>query len=165
MIKVPYWNVQYGSDDAASIAASIEMRCISQGEKTLELEKLISKLLLRNDDIYVTMVTSGSMALVLSMLALGIGPGDEVIIPNYTWVATAHAPALLGAHPVFVDCCLDNPLIDASHIEKCITSKTKAIICTHLNGRACDMPTINKIAETYGLYVVEDATQAFFPPT
>jgi dTDP-4-amino-4,6-dideoxygalactose transaminase len=107
------------------------------------------------------MVSSGSIALLLSMLALGIGEDDEVIVPNYCWVSAAHAPALLGAKVVPVDTFPNVPLLDINQIERNITSKTKAIIPVHLNGRACDMKAINSIARAYNLFVVEDSAQSF----
>ena len=83
---------------------------------------------------YAIAVNSGTSALHLSMVALGIGNGDEVIIPSNTFIATAYAPSYVGAIPVFVDCCPDSWEIDPHSIEKKITNKTKAIIGVHLYG-------------------------------
>lgn len=95
-----------------------------------------------------------------ALLACGIGPGDEVIVPNRTWIATAHAVVLVGAKPVFVDCQRDLPIIDTDGIEPLITSRTRAIMPVHLNGRSADMNAIHNIARKHGLRVVEDAAQA-----
>lgn len=102
---------------------------------------------------------SGTNALYLALKALGIGEGDEVIVPEFTMVATAWAVSYTGAIPVFVDC--DDTLnIDATLIEEAISSKTKAIIPVHIYGRKCDMNAINTIAKDYNLYVVEDMAEA-----
>ena len=91
------------------------------------------------------------MALLVSMLACGIEKGDEVIIPDRTWIATAHAILLLGAVPVIVDTKCISPIIDESLIESVITTKTKAIVPVHMNGRAADMSSIQAIASKYSL--------------
>ena len=161
MIEVPYWNTDYGEQDISFVSASIRERCIGQGEKSSLLESAIANLLSTEEEIFVIMVSSGSIALLLSMLALGIKDDDEVIVPNYSWVATAHAPALLGAKVIPVDTLPNLPLLDCNAIEKHITTKTKAIIPVHLNGRACEMNDINILAKEYGLFVVEDSAQAF----
>ena len=96
----------------------------------------------------------------MSMMAAGIGPGDEVIVPNRTWVATAHAPLLLGATVKLVDVEVERPIISLESIEQAINQNTRAIIPVHLNGRSADMRSINKIAKRYNLHVVEDAAQA-----
>ena len=96
----------------------------------------------------------------LALAALGIGPGDEVIVPNRTWIATAHAPFLLGATVKLVDVEVDRPIINAKLIEQAITEKTRAIIPVHLCGRSADMRSINDIAQRHNLTVIEDTAQA-----
>lgn len=102
---------------------------------------------------------SGTSALFLALKALGIKEGDEVIVPEFTMVATAWAVSYCGATPVFVDC-NDQLLIKPSLIESKITNKTKAIIPVHVYGRRCEMGAINKIALEYNLYVIEDSAEA-----
>lgn len=113
-----------------------------------------------NDVEYTVGVSNGLDALHLALKALGVGPGDEVIVPSNTYIATALAASYVGATPVFVE---PNPLtynIDPLNIEKAITPKTKAIIPVHLYGQACEMREIMYVADKYGVYVVEDNAQA-----
>ena len=105
---------------------------------------------------------SGTEALLMSLMALDIGPGDEVITTPFTFVATAEAMVLLGIKPVFVDIEPDTCLMDASLIEAKITPRTKAIMPVSLYGQVCDMDAINAIAARHGnLPVIEDAAQSF----
>jgi dTDP-4-amino-4,6-dideoxygalactose transaminase len=104
-------------------------------------------------------VTSGTAALIVGLAALGIGPGDEVIVPTYTWVATANAVVALGAVPVFVD--IDASLtMDPTAIEAAITPATVAIVPVHMRGAGADMARIMAIADRRGLAVLEDSAQA-----
>ena len=109
---------------------------------------------------YAIGVNNGTSALHLAMLALGIGAGDEVIIPANTFIATAWAISYVGATPVFVDCDKDNWEIDPVQIEKVITAKTKAIIGVHLYGMPFDIDAVLSIAKKHNLFLVEDAAQA-----
>lgn len=105
-------------------------------------------------------VGNGLDALRLILLGLGIGAGDEVIVPANTFIATVLAISYVGAMPVLVDADLDTYLLDPNLIERYITDNTKAIIAVHLYGRLCDMDKISDIADKYHLYVIEDAAQA-----
>lgn len=105
-------------------------------------------------------VSNGLDAIILSLRALEIGPGDEVIVPSNTYIATALAVTTVGATPVFVEPRYETANINPDLIELAITSKTKAIIPVHLYGQACEMQAIMDIAERHGLYVVEDNAQA-----
>lgn len=103
---------------------------------------------------------NGLDALMLSLKSLGVGAGDEVIVPSNTYIATALAVTYVGATPVFVEPDINTFLIDPSLIEAKINEKTKAIMPVHLYGQACDMDAIMAIAKKHGLYVVEDCAQA-----
>ncbi len=105
-------------------------------------------------------VNSGTDALFLALRSLDIGEGDEVIVPAFTYIATAFAVTYTGAKPVFVDINPETYNIDTDKIAKAITKKTKAIIPVHLYGQAADMHPIMKIAAKFGLKVIEDAAQA-----
>ncbi len=106
-------------------------------------------------------VASGTEALLISLMAMGIQPGDEVITTPFTFVATAEVIVLLGAKPVFVDIEPDTCNIDVSKIEAAITPRTKAIMPVSLYGQPCDMDEINAIADKHKLIVIEDAAQSF----
>ena len=109
---------------------------------------------------YAFPVTNGSVGLELALRNAGIGPGDEVITPPTTWVATNLAPLMVGADPVFVDVSPDNYCLDPDRIEEAITPRTRAIIPVHIGGYLCDMQRIIQIAETHDLIVIEDCAQA-----
>ena len=107
-------------------------------------------------------VTNGTVALHLALAALGVGPGDEVIVPSLTYVATANAVRYLGASPVFADVTSDSWCIDPQAIASLITSRTVGVIAVHLYGHSADMDAINAVARAAGLWVVEDAAEAPF---
>ena len=105
-------------------------------------------------------VCNGTVALHLALLALDVRPGDEVIVPSLTYVATANACRYVGAEPVFVDVDPETWCLDPSKIEASITTRTRGIIPVHLYGHPADMDAINHIAAVHGLWVVEDAAEA-----
>ncbi len=109
---------------------------------------------------YAIGVGNGTIALHLAMLALGIGEGDEVIIPANTFIATAWGVSHAGATPVFVDCEADTWEIDPAKIEEAITPKTKAVIGVHLYGQPFDIDSVKSICDKHNLFLVEDAAQA-----
>lgn len=105
-------------------------------------------------------VTNGTVALHLALLGLGAGPGDEVIVPSLTYVATANAVRYVGADPVFVDVEPQTWCLSPEAVEAAVTPRTRGVIAVHLYGHPADMNPINKIAAAYGLWVVEDAAEA-----
>ncbi|MFH1691115.1 MAG: DegT/DnrJ/EryC1/StrS family aminotransferase [Candidatus Omnitrophota bacterium] len=109
---------------------------------------------------YALGVNSGTDALFLGLLALGVGPGDEVIVPDFTYIASAFAVSYTGARPVFVDIEQRSFNIDPEKIKRAITKKTKAIMPVHLYGQSARMDEISFLAKHYGLKVIEDAAQA-----
>lgn len=103
---------------------------------------------------------NGTAALHLALEALGIGPGDEVIVPSMTFISPVNAIRYSGAEPVFIDVCRDTYVLNTDRIEALLTGKTRAIMPVHIYGHPVDMDPLMEIAEKYGLYVIEDATES-----
>lgn len=155
---VSWWCLEMGESESQAAAEAIRGRCVSQGEITASLEKELARALGCG---HVVATTSGSVALLMSMMALGVGPGDEVIVPDRTWIATAHAAHILGAKVVLVDVREDLPCLCPDALERAITPATKAIVPTHLCGRNGAIREALDAAEQRGIAVIEDACQAF----
>ncbi len=131
------------------------------GEKCYDYIYKLEDLFKKHLDVKYAMATSSCTgAMHIGLSALGITYGDEVILADINWIASAAPITYLGAKPVFVDILPDTWCIDPSKIEQAITPKTKAIIAVHLYGNLCDMDEIMKIAKKHNLYVVEDAAEA-----
>jgi len=130
---------------------------LTQGPEVAAFEREFSQFVNERECVA---VNSGTSALHLALLSLGIGTGDEVIIPSFTFAATANSVALTGAKPVFVDIDIKSYNIDPNLIENAITPKTKAIQVVHLYGLPADMTKIAEIAKRHNLFIIEDAAQA-----
>jgi len=161
-MKVPFFdlNQQFSSIEEEVKSALDEVLKTQQfilGPKVEALEQTIARYCQTQ---YAIGVASGSDALLLSLMALRIGPGDEVILPPFTFFATAGSVSRTGATPVFVDIDPNNYNIDPSKIEEKINSRTKAIIPVHLFGQCADMDPVLQIARAKQLFVIEDAAQA-----
>lgn len=126
-----------------------------------EVDELEQKLTAFTGAKHCISVANGTDALQIAQMALGIGPGDEVITPGFTYIATAETVALLGAKPVYVDVCPKTYNLDPAKLEAAITPKTKAIIPVSLYGQCADFDAINTIAKKYDIAVIEDAAQSF----
>jgi perosamine synthetase len=125
--------------------------------KTREFEQMIGSYV---GSKYVSVVSNGTISLIIALMALGIGPGDEVIVPDFTMIASSNAIVLIGAKPVLVDIDLEDLCLDLEGAEKAITSRTKAIMYVAINGRSHDMSEVVALAKKYSLYLVEDAAQS-----
>ena len=138
-------------------------RVLDHGQYILgpEVELLEEKLCDYTGAKYCITVANGTDALQIVQMALGVGPGDEVITPGFTYIATAETVALLRAKPVYVDVCPRTYNLDPSLLEAAITKRTKAIIPVSLYGQCADFDAINEIASKYGIPVIEDAAQSF----
>ena len=156
-MKVNWWKTELKNNEAEAAANAVRNRHISNGPVSEQFEKAFAEML---DVKYAVTAPSGTMALVMSLLAHSVSADDEVIVPASTWISTAHAPLLIGAKPVLVDVQRERPLIDQHQVEAKITDKTKAIIPVHINGMSAEMNELTKIAEKYGLIIIEDACQA-----
>ena len=130
---------------------------VSGGKKNEELEERFAQY---HDAKYGVTCVNGTVALEIALKAMGIGEGDEVIVPAYTFIATASAAVMVGAIPKFVDIDPNTYNIDPSKIEEAITPNTKAIIPVHIGGCPANMDGILAVAKKYGLMVLEDAAQA-----
>jgi UDP-2-acetamido-2-deoxy-ribo-hexuluronate aminotransferase len=138
-------------------------RVLAHGQYILgpEVAELEEKLATFTGAKHCISVANGTDALQIAQMALGIGPGDEVITPGFTYIATAETVALLGAKPVYVDIDPRTYNLDPVLLEEAITSRTKAIIPVSLYGQCADMDAINAIAAKHGIPVIEDAAQSF----
>ena len=160
--EVPFWMTDIGEREIATVCDTMAKKSFSLGAVTAEMEAEIAKQL---DVPYALCTTSGSTALMMGLMAAGVGSGDEVIVPTHTFIATAHAASLLGAKVVLVDCQSGDTNMDVAEAAKKISSRTKAIMPVHLNGRSCDMATIAALAKKHRLAVIEDACQGIFSRT
>ncbi len=145
----------FGEEEWEALREPIVSGWITQGPKVAEFEKLFAE---RHKVKYAVAVSSCTAALHLALLAIGIGPGDEVLVPAFTWIATANAVLYCGATPVFVDIDPRTFNIDPSNVKEKITARTKAIIPVHLFGLCADIHAIRNIAPH--LKIVEDAACA-----
>ena len=138
-------------------------RVLAHGNYILgaEVAELEERLVAFTGAAYCITVANGTDALQIAQMALGIGPGDEVITPGFTYIATAETVALLGAKPVYVDVDPKTYNLDPAKLEAAITPRTKAIIPVSLYGQCADFDAINAIATKHGIPVIEDAAQSF----
>jgi len=158
--RVPLFEPDFGELELAAVAQPLRDQWITMGETTARLEGAFAKACGAKHAIAINNCTA---ALHLAMIGAGVGPGDEVIVPTLTFVATANAVRYVGAQPVFCDsACTDNLNIDIEQIESRITSRTKAVIAVHYAGFPVNMPRLLEIAAKHGLLVVEDCAHALF---
>lgn len=156
-MKVDFYKHNISLDELKEVESVFQSTFLTTGPKTQKLEQSFSEYL---GVPYCIGVNSCTAGLFLSLKALGIGEGDEVIVPAMTFIATSNVVIQAGAKPIFVDVEKDTGLIDAFCIEKAITPATKAIIPVHLYGQLADMEAIHRIAENNNLHVIEDAAHA-----
>lgn len=154
---IPITKPLLGDEEANAAAHAIRTGWIAQGPLVAQFERAIAE---RLDVAHVVATSNCTTSLHLALLCSGIGPGDEVIVPSFTFIATANAVLYVGAHPVFVDIDPRTYNIDPNLIEQAITPRTKAIVPVAQIGLAADLDPILAIAERHGLKVVEDAAPA-----
>ncbi len=156
--KIPLSDIDFGPEETAAVLSVLESRWLTMGGVTQAFE---SEFLAYVGVKHALAVTNCTAALHMACLAIGLLPGDEVILPALTFVATANAVRYTGATPVFADITGENNLnISPESIEQCITPKTRAIIVVHYGGYPCDMPRIMEIAKKHNLFVIEDDAHA-----
>lgn len=157
-VRIPWFWVDLGEAELAELSAAMRARRVNQGALCAEFEGRLAAVL---GCPHTVVCNNGSSALAMALLACGVGPGDEVVVPASTFIATANAAVLIGAGVRLVDVEADRPLIDAGAIEAAIGPRTKALVAVHLNGAACDMTRIASLGRRLGLAVIEDSAQAF----
>jgi dTDP-4-amino-4,6-dideoxygalactose transaminase len=157
VLDVPANGLLVGDEELLAVERVIRSSMLAQGPEVAAFETEFSA---HVDGRACVAVNSGTSALLLGLLAIGVGPGDEVIVPSFSFAATANAVALTGATPVFVDIELGHFCIDPDAVRAAITARTVAIMPVHLYGHPADMDSITEIAASHGLAVVEDAAQA-----
>lgn len=156
---IPVYQPTLSGNESKYVNACLDTGWISsRGEFVARFEEAFAHYLNAS---YATSVCNGTVALHLALHALGIGKGDEVIVPTLTYIASVNAIAYVGATPVFVDSEPQTWNLDVSQIEGKITKKTKAIMVVHLYGAVCDMASLQKICTKHGLLLIEDVAEAF----
>lgn len=155
---IPAASPQIGDEEIAAVTRVMKSGMVAQGPEVATFEEEFSSLLAPGAS--AVAVNSGTSALHLGLLAAGIGPGDEVIVPSFTFAATANSVVLTGATPVFADIELDTFCLDPVHVRELVTERTKGIMPVHLYGHPAAMGELAKIAEEFSLLLFEDACQA-----
>ena len=156
MIQV--WHNEITKRDLELLEESVRNRNIMEGPVLVEFERKMGELL---NIPYVLGTSSGSAALALALMGIGIQPGDEVIIPDLTFIATANAACMLGAKVILAPTERNPPLLDLQYIDELVTERTKAIITVDLNGRIAWSKELKARYEKKGIYIIDDACQAF----
>src|SRR5436190_1268987 len=150
--------LDFDETELAGVLDAIDSEWITAGPRTAEFEKAFAGICGVTDAIA---VSNGTAALFLALKTVGIGPGDEVLCPSLTFVATAAAVVHCGARPVLVDICsLNDPTMDPVDAERKITSRTKAILPVHYAGIPANMHALSRLANGHGLSLIEDAAHA-----
>ncbi|MGC2332166.1 MAG: DegT/DnrJ/EryC1/StrS aminotransferase family protein [Candidatus Acidiferrales bacterium] len=155
--QIPFHRASVGEDEVQAVSEVIRSGWLTMGPKTVEFEAAFARYVRAEHAIAVSSCTA---ALHLALEAVGVGAGDEVLVPTNTFTATAEVVTYLGAKPVLVDV---DPLtlnLDAADAVRCLTSRTRAIIPVHFAGQPSDMTKISEVADTHGLHVIEDAAHA-----
>lgn len=157
-MKIPLFKIYSDSNDVMGIGRVIKSgKDWAVGQRTEEFEKLLAKYVGTK---YAVTFNSGTSALHALMLAYGFKSGDEIIVPSFSFIATADAPLFVGARPVFAEVEEETFGLDPKDVEKKITKKTKAIMAVHYGGCACKIEAVKKIAKKYKLILIEDAAES-----
>ena len=159
MWKIQLFKLNYDHRERDAVLAAVDSGWLTMGERIVGFETAFESFL--GHGARSTAVANGTAALHMALLALDVGPGDEVVIPALTFVADANAVRLVGAKPVLADCTnLDDWNMSVETIDRCITPKTKAVMIVHYAGYPCDMPSIVDFCRKRGLKLIEDVAHA-----
>lgn len=153
----PFWQPELGSSEREYLRQALDENYLNDGRLTTEFENQLAKLL---EVPHAVAVTSCTAAIYLALYGLGIGPGDEVLVPDVTFVATANAVTMTGAKPILVDVEESSLMLDPERARQAITARTRAIVPVHVSGRPAPMEAIARLAQEHSLFVVEDAAEA-----
>lgn len=156
--SVPFFRPSIGEEEISAVTECLRSGWLTTGPKTASFEKAFTDFL--GGNVESVAVNSATAALHLGLEALGVGPGDEVIVPTLTFTATAEVVRYLGAQPVFVDIDSMTLCIDPDGVEAAITQRTKVIMPVHFAGRMCDMTALRSIADRHKLCILDDAAHA-----
>jgi perosamine synthetase len=155
--RIPWWRPETGREEREMVLRVLESNYLNDGDVTSEFERGMAA---RLGSAHAIAVTSGTTAIFLSLAALGVGHGDEVVVPDVTFIATANAVTLAGATPVFVDVDPATLGMAPDAFARAITPRTRAVVPVHVSGRAAAIEPILAIANARGVAVVEDAAEA-----
>ncbi|MGC4057576.1 MAG: DegT/DnrJ/EryC1/StrS family aminotransferase [Chitinophagaceae bacterium] len=157
-ILIPVYEPSLTGNEKKYVSECIDSTWISsKGKFVSQFESEFAKYI---DVKYATTVANGTVALHLALIALGIGPGDEVIVPTLTYIASVNAIRYCGAHPVFVDSLTGTWQLDPADVRKKITPQTKAVMAVHLYGQSADMAVLRSICDEHNLFLIEDCAEA-----
>lgn len=146
-----------GEEEEEEVVKVLRSGWITEAEKTKELEEMIAGFV---GSAYAHMLSNGTVTLFAGLKALGVSPGDEVIVPDFTMVASPNSVIMAGATPIFVDIDKENLCLNLAEVERKITKKTKVIMPVAINGRSPDMDTLLGLAKAQDIFILEDAAQA-----
>ena len=156
--RIPLSDVDVGSEERDAVSAVVEGGWLTIGAEVRAFEEEFASFCGTDEAVC---LSSGTAALHLACLGLGLGPGDEVILPALTFVACANVVALTGARPVFADVCSEDDLtVDPADVERRVSDRTRAVMCVHYGGFACRMTELIALCEGHGVALIEDAAHA-----
>ena len=158
-IRIPVYRPELGGNEMAYVQQCLESTWISsKGEFIGRFQSDFARFIGAQ---HVVAVTNGTVALHLALLGVGVGPGDEVIVPSLTYIAAVNAIRYVGATPVFADSDARTWQIDPAHVTRLITSRTRAIIAVHTYGQSCDLAALGDLCQRHQLRLIEDCAEAF----
>ncbi|MBO30312.1 MAG: aminotransferase DegT, partial [Acidimicrobiaceae bacterium] len=156
-MSIPISRPIIGLEEEEAVLNVLRSGMIAGGAKVVEFEEAFAEFV--NAD-HAVAVNSGTSALVVGLAACGVGPGDEVIVPSFTFAASPNAIAMVGAKPVFVDIEPRYFCLDPASVQAAITPRTRAVMPVHLYGHPAEMTTLDEMCRNRGVMIVEDASQA-----
>lgn len=155
-LKINQFDPYLGEEEIASVVQTLRDNWITEGKKTEEFQKMLQEYCHAKHAI---VLPNGTLSLYVALMILGVGAGDEVVVPDFTFVGSATAVVLTGAKPVFCDVDSSDFNISIESFKRCITKKTKAVMPVHIYGQSADMKAILAVAKEHKIRVVEDAAQ------